>query len=228
MKIRPSDASEWFKAGGDDTFRLNYPLNKDSIVIDLGGAVGAWSMPIYNLYRPNLYIFEPTKLFAQLEARFVGLSKVHLLNFAASNEDKDLALGVIEGEASIFHEENLVTVRAIDFGRFIDNLKVPNIDLLKMNIEGSEYEILESIISRGQLDQFVNIQCQFHMIENYEERYKNLILEMQKTHYLSWRFPFVWENWTRKGVKPPRMSTLARFRKSSLKSRTAIARGLGR
>jgi hypothetical protein len=49
MKIRPSDSSEWYKVKGDDTFRLNYPLNKDSIVIDLGGALGDWSMPIYNL-----------------------------------------------------------------------------------------------------------------------------------------------------------------------------------
>lgn len=228
MKIRPSDASEWFKVNGDETFRLNYPLNKDSVVIDLGGAVGAWSMPIYDLYRPNLYIFEPTNLFEQLEIRFEGLPKVRLLNFAASNDSADLAIGVMDGEASIFHDENLVTVPALNFGQFIDSLEVPDIDLMKMNIEGAEYEILEGIISRGQLERFVNIQCQFHMIENYEQRYKNLKLELEKTHYLSWRFPFVWENWTKKGEKPPRMSTSARFRKSSLALRTRIARALGR
>jgi FkbM family methyltransferase len=228
MKIRPSDSSEWYKAKGDDTFRLNYPLNKDSIVIDLGGALGDWSMPIYNLYKPNIYIFEPTDLFAKLEARFEGLSKVHLLNFAASNEDAELALGVMDGEASLFHEENLVTVQATDFGAFLDRLSVQNIDLLKMNIEGAEYEILEGIVSRGQLNRFVNIQCQFHMIDNHEERYKNLIMELEKTHYLTWRFPFVWENWTRKGEKPPRMTVVARFRKSIQNSISAVARGLRR
>ena len=182
-------------------------------------------MPIYNLYKPNIYIFEPTVLFAKLEARFEGLSKVHLLNFAASNQDTELVLGVMDGEASIFHEENLVRVRAIDFAAFIDRLGVPNIDLLKMNIEGAEYEILEDIVSRGQLDRFVNIQCQFHMIDNHEERYKNLIKELEKTHYLVWRFPFVWENWTRKGEKPPSMTTLARVRKSLQNLIGLITRG---
>ncbi len=228
IKIRPSDSSEWYKVKGDDTFRLNYPLNKDSIVIDLGGALGDWSMPIHNLYQPNIYIFEPTELFAKLEARFKGLSKVHLLNFAASNEDTELSLGVMDGEASVFHEENLVTVQAIDFGAFLDRLSVQNIDLLKMNIEGAEYEILEGIVSRGQLNRFVNIQCQFHMIDNHEERYKNLIMELEKTHYLAWRFPFVWENWTRKGEKLPSMTTVARFRKSIQNSISAVARGLRR
>ena len=228
MKIRPSDASEWFEADGDNTYRLDYPLTKNSTVIDLGGAVGAWSMPIYNLYKPNIYIFEPTELFAQLERRFYGLPRVHLLNFAATNEDMELVLGVMDGEASVFHEDNLVTVQGKNFGAFIDSLRTSTIDLLKMNIEGAEYDILEGIISRNQVDKIINIQCQFHMIENYNERYEKLVYELEKTHYLAWRFPFVWENWTRKGFDPPRMSRVAKFRRSSLAFRTSIARILGR
>lgn len=228
MKIRPSDVSKWILADGDNTYRLEYPLNKNSTVIDLGGAVGAWSMPIYNLYKPNIYIFEPTNLFTELQNRFDGFPKVHLLNFAAANEDVELVLGVMDGEASVFHEDNLVKVQGKNFGAFLESLQASTIDLLKMNVEGAEYDILEGIISRNQLDKFVNIQCQFHMIENYNERYEKLVFELKKTHYLTWRFPFVWENWTKKGYKPPRMSRSAKFRKSSLEFRTVVARALGR
>jgi hypothetical protein len=34
---------KWFEDNGDNTHRINYNLNQDSIVCDLGGYIGEWS-----------------------------------------------------------------------------------------------------------------------------------------------------------------------------------------
>ena len=65
------------------------------------------------------------------------------------------------------------------------------IDLLKINIEGMEYELLERIVPNN----IKNIQVQFHKIgENYEERYQKIREKLLQTHELTYDFPFVWQN----------------------------------
>ena len=44
----------WFAVKGDQTLRLNYPLNKDSVVFDLGGYKGEFAADIYNKYQSTL------------------------------------------------------------------------------------------------------------------------------------------------------------------------------
>ncbi len=40
----------WIKADGDNTLRLEYQLNEDSIVFDLGGFRGDWTDRIFTKY----------------------------------------------------------------------------------------------------------------------------------------------------------------------------------
>ena len=49
----------WFATNGDATLRLNYNLNENSIVFDLGGYKGEFSSIIYCKYSPFIFIFEP-------------------------------------------------------------------------------------------------------------------------------------------------------------------------
>jgi len=50
---------KWFSDGGDDKFRINYELNKDSVVLDLAGYHGTWSKKIFYRYNCIILIFEP-------------------------------------------------------------------------------------------------------------------------------------------------------------------------
>jgi len=40
----------WFRDNGDRTHRINYDLDRDSIVFDLGGFEGSWSADIFEKY----------------------------------------------------------------------------------------------------------------------------------------------------------------------------------
>lgn len=75
-----------------------------------------------------------------------------------------------------------------------------NVDLMKINIEGGEYNLLEKMISSGLISKVDNLQIQFHDIKalDSENRMKKIWLALEKTHMVTWKFrPFVWENWKR-------------------------------
>ncbi len=80
----------------------------------------------------------------------------------------------------------------------VDNLRCfSKIELLKLNIEGGEYELLESLLENDCITYFKNIQVQFHdfLFDNAKERMTKIQEQLSKTHELTYQYEFVWENW---------------------------------
>jgi predicted GTPase len=99
-------------------------------------------------------------------------------------------------EASIFYEESNFESEAISASQIFNLIKHDNIDLMKINVEGAEYQILEELIDTKNISKIKNLQVQFHLFDEEENNnYNNLVQKLSETHELSWRFPFVWENW---------------------------------
>jgi len=71
------------------------------------------------------------------------------------------------------------------------------VDLLKINIEGGEYELLESIVEDEYLiSRIKNIQVQYHtFVKNHVERRSFINSNLEKTHTRTWNYDWVWENW---------------------------------
>ena len=51
--------------------------------------------------------------------------------------------------------------------------------------------------TRNAISIFKNLQIQFHdfIIDNAEERMKNIQNKLSKTHEITYQYNFVWENW---------------------------------
>ena len=78
-------------------------------------------------------------------------------------------------------------------------MQLKKIDLLKINIEGGEYPLLEKLVESKTIQNIQNIQIQFHdFIPDYKKRYDLIAKELQKTHYKTYDYPFIWENWMMK------------------------------
>lgn len=76
------------------------------------------------------------------------------------------------------------------------------IDLMKINIEGAEYDLLEHILNRDLAGRINNIQVQFHnFIENCGERMFAIQKKLGETHQLTYQYLYVWENWEKKTKK---------------------------
>ena len=202
MHQSPSEREviRFFKDNGDKTHRLFYNLDEGSLVFDLGGYEGQWSSDIFAMYGCTIHVFEPVPQYADIIARrFSQNTKVHLHRFGLSNETRSSLIS-LEGDKSSIFRIGTLEIRLIKASSFLDENLIRKIDLMKINIEGAEYDLLEHLVSSGWIEKIGNLQVQFHdFAPNAHERMKTIQRNLSRTHFLTYEYPFVWENWKIKG-----------------------------
>jgi FkbM family methyltransferase len=201
-KIQYKRCKPWFAVKGDATLRLNYNLNSESIVFDLGGFKGEFSSDIFCKYESFVFVFEPvTSFFKIIKTKFSENKKVTVFPFGLSSENGTFEISDSDNSSSVFiKSENSELIELKSINEFIKQNSILNVNLIKINIEGGEYDVLESLISKNNIQIFDNIQVQFHdfIIENAQGRMQAIQKQLSQTHYLTYQFEFVWENWKRK------------------------------
>ena len=193
--------SEFLRDGGDRALLYNYPnLTEDSIVFDVGGYVGEWSTDLQDRgYKGRLLVFELVKqFFDELVYKFQFDENVELYQFGLSSETRTVDITLKNNSSTIYATggptEQIELVSINDFIKDFDS----TIDLIKLNVEGEEYNILEALIESDQLDKFNNILVQFHNIDSDSDTRRAKIQEaLRKTHSCVFDYEFVWESWTR-------------------------------
>lgn len=197
--IQHSRVIPWFKVNGDETLRLDYDLNESSVVFDVGGYKGEFARDIFCIYQPFIFIFEPLPEFYEIAfKRFCNNKKVSIYNFGLSDKTCKTFIGLSDNSSStVALGSERVEISLTSILDFIRNNDITKVDLIKLNIEGGEYSLLESVIRDGDIKMFKNIQVQFHdfVIDNASERMKSIQHELSKTHHLTYQYEFVWENW---------------------------------
>ncbi len=191
--------------------RYDFPLNDKSLIIDVGGYDGKWAEQMFRRYGSNMHIFEPVKsfyngivsLFSKISETSDAGDKVCIHNAGLSDVTKEQMIYLAGDATTIFnHNENGEKIKLIDFNGWIEKNNIENIDLLKLNIEGSEYHLLLSIIKGNNHKKIKNILVQFHRFPEYYESFREAIHnELKKTHDLKFRYDFIWECWTLKEKK---------------------------
>lgn len=193
-----TDFSKWLADSGDSTLRLNYDLNENSVVFDMGGFKGEWSKNIFDKYNSNIYIFEPVDEFYNIICKGIkGNPKIQPFKYGLGPKDEDLEISITHDSSSTFNKDGtLENISLKKYKNFIEANSIENIDLIKINIEGGEYDLLEHIISEGLQGKIKNIQVQFHrFIPECTERRQKIREELSKTHELTYDYEFIWENW---------------------------------
>jgi FkbM family methyltransferase len=192
------NVKQWFRDNGDYTHRLNYDLNEHSIVFDLGGYEGWFVEQITNKYDSFVYCFEPLPEFSEkINIKFKDNNKVKVFTKGISNEVKDSVIYLNDDATSRnIKTKKSVKIKLTRLDKIMVEENINFIDLLKINIEGDEYDVLEYILNNNLAKNIDNIQVQFHKIgDNYQERYDRIKEGLEKTHKLTYLYPFVWENW---------------------------------
>jgi FkbM family methyltransferase len=196
------DVQQWFADDGDNTHRFNYVLTPDSVVFDVGGYKGDFTQGIVDRFHCNVFCFEPVKeFFDQISKRFQSTPKVFVYNCAILDSKRIGAIYINKDESNMYLKEGKrQSIVVIPFWEAMGIAKVKQVDLLKINIEGGEYPLLAAMLLSKQVEKCRNIQVQFHKVPEYQEQYDTIAGELSKTHHLTYRYPFVWENWERKLV----------------------------
>ncbi len=193
----------WFRDKGDQTLRLDYQLDSNSVVVDLGGYEGQWAADIFCKYGSTVWIFEPYQLyFENIVKKFSHNPKVKVFNYGLSKSNEELTLYIKDNSSSVFskspdeEKSNTANIKLIKASDFLNQNNVSKIDLLKINIEGGEYDLLEHLIETNFVRHIDNIQVQFHdFVENADARMKKIQGHLKETHYTTYQYEFVWENW---------------------------------
>lgn len=194
----------WFRDRGDQTLRLDYPLNQDSIVIDVGGYVGDFAASLVERYGCQVFVFEPhPEFYKKCVERFSETGSVRVFDFGLSDTDGEFDLSDDKDGSSFENQKNSsqagITCKLRRFSTVVSELGIERVDLIKLNIEGGEYPLMKHIIEQGMTDSIDDFQIQFHnFIDGAEEMRSDIRRDLEKTHDCTWNYDFVWENWRRR------------------------------
>lgn len=192
------EIKKWNNNGGDEAHRYSFNLNSDSIVFDLGGYKGQWASDIFSKYLCRILIFEPAKEFAKkIEQKFIRNNKIDVFDFALGSHNRNESIFMDADGSSTFGKSGIKEIIQFrDISSFLYDQKINKIDLMKINIEGGEYELLKRLIETGDIKKISQIQIQFHCISSNSLKNMNEIKEnLRKTHKSTFEYEFVWENW---------------------------------
>jgi FkbM family methyltransferase len=150
---------------------------KKRVFIDLGAYNGDSIQTSLDWYRKKfdkIYAFEPRKeSFKDLEKKFSGRDNIFLFNAAADTTagfgklhkgmDSDaLGSSLCSNKINCFKTKTEV-VRTLDFSKFIlDNFSQKDTIILKIDIEGKEYELLDKMMKDESINYIDEIYCEWH------------------------------------------------------------------
>lgn len=204
MSLFPSEQEKQYKkwvVEDGEKLRFDYNLNSNSLVIDLGGYKGEWASDIYARYNCRILIFEPVKSFENnIRKRFKINNKIKVFRLAlGANRRKEVIALCADGTSMYRNSSKKEMIQFEDVYDFFVKNKINHVDLMKINIEGGEYELLPRLIETGLIKKIKDIQIQFHNVEpNSEVKMKEILSKIELTHTPTYKYKFVWENWRRR------------------------------
>lgn len=190
--------NKFYLSKGISRYRYTYPLNENSVVFDLGGYKGEWTEEIYRRYKPYIHCFEPVKEYYDiLRNKFIDTNKIKVYNYGLGADTIRTNISLNGPASSALNIKGLTeTIEIKSISEFIEEHNVTVVDVIKMNIEGMEYEILENLLDKKMIKMFKEILVQFHVfVDKSETRRLSIQERLSETHVKTYDFPFVWENW---------------------------------
>lgn len=193
--------ADWACDRGEELLRVDYPLTKTSVVFDVGAHVGKWSEAIWDRHRCRVFAFEPVmdhcrRASERLEGKAEAVYRVGL---GATLADREMCVNWDASSALLPQKGPRIVVPFWTVGYAMKVADVAEIDLLKLNVEGAEFEIMESLLTSSLIAKIGFIQVQYHQgVERGEERYRAIVAKLQETHLKQWDYGWMWSSWGRR------------------------------
>lgn len=193
----------WNLRNGDEKLSLDYEFTNKSLVFDVGTYIGSFTEKIIDRFDCIVYAFEPkNEYFNYLINKFEKNKNVKVFNFALSNFTGTTQISDIGAGSSIINRlENskYETINVMSFMDFMIMENIETIDLLYLNIEGSEFDLLTNIFENNYQNKINHFQIQFHnFVKQSKQKRREIRKVLKTTHECKFNFPFIWERWDKK------------------------------
>ena len=158
----------------------NFDIKDTDIIIDIGGHIGLFSLYASQFCKNGLiYSFEPVPenynlLIDNLQSN--DLNQIKPFNLAVSNSNSNVKLYLNDDEAghSMFSKSSkTITVDSISLQQIFDDNNIENCNFLKLDCEGTEYEILQNL-PLSYFNKIEKIVIEYHMADSHPELLENL------------------------------------------------------
>ena len=149
-------------------------------------------------YGAKVVVFEPVPVFYQgLRIHYVGNDRVSVRATALARTAGKASIAFSDNGSSIFGKQaSMLEIDLESLEDYILSEGISTIACLKLNIEGSEYDVLEGLIERRLIHRISCLLIQFHTIEERSKlRRSEIQAQLAKTHTKVFDYPFVWERW---------------------------------
>jgi FkbM family methyltransferase len=176
------------------------PITDHGVALDLGAYVGNWSKRMAERYSCTVFAFEPSPgLAAKAADALREHPKVTVLPYGVGATDCTAQLAR-DGPGSSIYTGNgkfgSVEVQIRDIVAVLDELDLHHVDVLKINIEGAEYDVFDRLIEANWLPRIGAVSIQFHEFHPNAHRRRRQIREaLRGSHDQVWSYGWVWELW---------------------------------
>lgn len=175
-------------------------VKNTDLIMDIGGFWGEWTDKILTLGNPIIHIYEPHKgLSTDMQEKYKGVNNVTIFNVGLSNKNYKATLLFGGPGSTEFSESPGLTSRTTrvpmkDIATIMESHT--HVKIMKINIEGGEYRVLDRLIAARQMSKIEYLYIQFHeWIEGSYKNRKRIRKSLSTTHTCQWSYPFVWEKW---------------------------------
>jgi len=200
--IRKTLLGLWYFTNGNQKLLIDiHQLNSNSVVFDIGGYFGVFSDQIIAKYNPTIYIFEPISEYAKvLMSKYFDNNKVKVIEKGVWTETttKDIQITGESSSLDVFDNRKtgvkLEQIKLMSISEILTKYSINRIDLCSMNIEGSEYDLLDYMLERGLFKNINTLQVQFHQnVKDFEIRRAEILTGLSKIYETVYSYPYVWE-----------------------------------
>jgi FkbM family methyltransferase len=185
--------------------RYEYPLDRESVVLDVGGYHGAFAREIAVKHACRVHIFEPVPAFRDEIRRQVvpALSTVVFIHpFGLADSEHPMTFAVRNDSTGAYGQDGIrdeIQVELRDVAKVFSEFGFARVDLMKFNCEGGEFDILERMIACGLCVRVRFFQIQWHSCApDATERRRRIKGALLRTHRTMWSSDWVWESFERK------------------------------
>ena len=212
VKIQFSSISGPWHSGMEELRYTEAKLTDNSVVVDVGAYKGEFCEKLSSKCQCKIYAYEPVEKYYKELVGKIDVNKTmknvlpHKVALSAKESKEEIVVSDEGSTLTRYSRDMSGTTEVIDTIDVVDELdwimnenKKEGIDLIKINIEGGEFDLLPVLIDSGTISKIKNVHVQFHsFVEDSYIKYLQLKQEMSKTHDVVLDSLWKWTFWKRR------------------------------